>query len=163
MLIIYRETTGEVVENTGTNSYFLDGPPEEQAWQNYPDRDGLALLRLHDVRDADLVQAALTHQTTVVDGELVIGDPLQVPAPLPPDPPAPMSWATAAQAELVAQRQILDLLLLGGLDDDGGTIDGEIGSDLPDSGGTLDDLEGLDLGTLPDSGETLDDLASLEG
>ena len=67
------------------------------------------------------------------------------PEPVTPAPPTSsgpsMEWAAQVQAQLDAQQQILDLLLLGGLDDSGGTLDAEISSELPDSGGTLDDLD----------------------
>jgi hypothetical protein len=86
MLLIYRVATGEVVENQGTNSLFPEGVPDAMAWGNR-DRTGLALLRLDDNRHAALVQQVLTHQVTVKDGKVIIGDPLVVtPAPDPVDP-----------------------------------------------------------------------------
>lgn len=52
MLIIYRTASGEIVDNTGTNSRWPEGPPDDQAWVNVDNRgisrNGLKLLRLHD-------------------------------------------------------------------------------------------------------------------
>jgi hypothetical protein len=78
MLLIYRQATGEVIDNSGTNSMYPEGVPDDMAWGGR-DRSGLALLRLHDGRDAALVKSALTHKTTVKNGQVVIGDPLPAP------------------------------------------------------------------------------------
>lgn len=86
MLLIYRQSTGEVVENFGTNSLFPEGVPDAMAWGGR-NRTGLAILRLDDNKHATLVQQALTHHITVKDGKLVIGDPLVAePEPEPVDP-----------------------------------------------------------------------------
>lgn len=87
MLIIYRQATGEIVQNMGTNSLFPEGVPDDMAWGSR-DRTGLALLRLHDKQDAALVQSTFTHRVTVANGTLVIGDPLPTPAPTDPETPA---------------------------------------------------------------------------
>jgi len=89
VLIIYRQATGEVVENTGTNSFMPEGPPDDLAWGER-DRTGLAILRLHDEDDAELVQATFTHYYAVHDEQVVIGDPLPAPEPAP-EPPAPVT------------------------------------------------------------------------
>lgn len=161
MFIIYREATGEVVENSGTNSLFPQGVPDELAWGGR-DRTGLALLRLHDEDDAELVRATFTHRVTVTDGQLVVGEPLPAPDTTPD---AGGTDVLSLAADLARVRQVLDLLLVGGIDDSGETVDDVIGVDLPDDGGSLADLDGWDFSDLPDSGETLDDLdlASMEG
>lgn len=90
MLIVYRTATGEVADNTGTNSRNPLGPPDERAYVNTDrrgiDRADLSLLRLHDVEDAELVGQVLTHQVTVVDGQVVVGDPYPEPDPVEPEP-----------------------------------------------------------------------------
>jgi len=86
MYLIYRKTTGEVVEKSGTNSMFPEGPPDAMAWGSR-DRTGLVLVRFDDVRQADLVRQIQTHQVSFVDGKLTIGAPVvSTPDPEPVDP-----------------------------------------------------------------------------
>lgn len=92
MLIVYRTDTGEVVDNTGTNSRNPTGPPDARAYVNTDRRgfyrDQLGLLRLHDREDADLVQQVFTHEVSIdtATGGVVIGDPLPEPEPPSPSP-----------------------------------------------------------------------------
>ena len=69
MLIVYDTTTGEVLDNTGTNSAMPQGPNEPLAYVNTDARgiarDSLALLRLHDEDAHDLVQAVLRNYAHV--------------------------------------------------------------------------------------------------
>lgn len=81
MLIIYATETGEVLDNTGTNSVLPAGPADELAYVNTDargiDRATVTLLRLHDDDDHDLVQQAL-HNYCHVDtttGTLVVEGP----------------------------------------------------------------------------------------
>lgn len=64
MLIVYRKADRLVASNSGTNSYLPEGPPFEIEVQNAVNRFGgtpedYGEYRLHDERDADLVQAIL--------------------------------------------------------------------------------------------------------
>lgn len=108
MLIVYRTATGEIVDNHGTNSAWPEGPPDEMAYINTDaagiDRTELSLLRLHDNADADLVVKALTHQTTVQNGELTVGDPRPVPQPVTPGP--------TTEERLAAMEDALDTIAL---------------------------------------------------
>ncbi|MFA9432897.1 MULTISPECIES: hypothetical protein [unclassified Egicoccus] len=109
MLIVYRIDTGEIVDNTGTNSRWPEGPPDDLAFVNTDaagiDRDGLALLRLHDRDDAELVQQALTHQIIVQDGQLVIGYPHPEPDPVEPEPDPVMERLEALEVEVRGIRE----------------------------------------------------------
>lgn len=87
MLIVYDAATGEVLDNTGTNSAWPAGPPDDLAYVNTDNqgiaRVGLGLLRIHDLDQADLVQRVLSHYVHVENGEVVIGDLIPPPAPDP--------------------------------------------------------------------------------
>lgn len=85
MLIVYDTTTGDVLDNTGTNSLLPEGPTLEESIYVNTDaagipRDGLGLLRLHDEDDADLVNEVLVnrHRVDVDTGEVVIVGPYPV-------------------------------------------------------------------------------------
>ncbi len=81
MLIVYRSDTGEVVDNPGVCSAWPDGPPDELAYVNTDAaglaREQLALLRLHDGEQAELVAAVLAgfHHVDPATGEVVIDGP----------------------------------------------------------------------------------------
>jgi hypothetical protein len=115
MLIVFDTSTGEILDNTGTNSVWPEGPPDDLAYVNTDaqgiDHDSLGLLRLHDVDDADLVAQALTHEAHVdpATGDLVIGDEF-TPEP-PPDVPA----APTVEEQLAALRAEVDALALDAL------------------------------------------------
>jgi len=88
MLIVYDTKTGEVLDNSGTNSVWPEGPPDDLAFVNTDargiDRSELALLRLHDDNDAELIAQAMSHQHLVSSkGELVIGAPYPTSDPEP--------------------------------------------------------------------------------
>ena len=103
MLIGYDPASGEVVWNSGTNTAYPYGPPDDVV-QELTGRDDLALLRLHDEDDAELVQTTFTHHVLVVDGELTVGDELPGPDPAPePSPPV-------TREEFQAQQDALDWL-----------------------------------------------------
>jgi hypothetical protein len=80
MLIAYDTTTGEVLDNTGTNTAMLTGPQGDLAYVNTDargiDRTTVGLLRLHDVDDQTQVQEVTrnyhhvdtTTETVVIDG-----------------------------------------------------------------------------------------------
>lgn len=59
MLITYRKKSGEVVDNSGTNSLYPWGPSDEDGYANTDaagiPRCDLAQLRLHDADNAELV------------------------------------------------------------------------------------------------------------
>jgi hypothetical protein len=106
MLIIYKRATGEVVENTGTNSALPEGPLGDGAYRNTDARGiargGLALLRLHDERDRTTVEKTFTHAYHVEKGKVVFDG--QRPAPEPPPPaPDPLAELTARVEALEAQ------------------------------------------------------------
>lgn len=73
MLIAYDLATGDVLDNTGTNSRYPEGPPDDFAYVNTDargvNRGELALLRLHDDRDHEQVQAIMAnyHHVDVSD------------------------------------------------------------------------------------------------
>jgi hypothetical protein len=83
MLIVYKVATGEVVDNTGTNSAMPEGPPHEMAFINTDsrglNRNDLALLRLNDQTDAALVADILENRchvdVSVVSPVVVIDGP----------------------------------------------------------------------------------------
>ena len=89
MLIVYDKSTGDVLDNTGTNSRWPGGPPDERVWDNIDrrgiDRDTVALLRLHDADDADLVGQVLAnrHHVDTSTGQVVIDGPYPDPEPDP--------------------------------------------------------------------------------
>ncbi len=64
MLIVYRASTGEVLDNSGTSSAAPLGPPDSAAFINTDargvGRTGLATLRLHDVDDAATIARIMT-------------------------------------------------------------------------------------------------------
>jgi hypothetical protein len=80
MLIAYDTTTGEVLDNTGTNTAMPTGPQDDLAYVNTDargiDRAGVGLLRLHDVDDQAAVQEVTRNyhhvdtatETVVIDG-----------------------------------------------------------------------------------------------
>jgi hypothetical protein len=88
MLLAY-DTEGAVVWTSGTNTAHPEGPPLELV-PTLTGRSDLLTLVLHDVEDAELVQATFTHQVSVIDGELVVGDKLPEPEP-PPAPAEPVT------------------------------------------------------------------------
>lgn len=107
MLIIYKKADGLIASNSGTNSFLPEGPPFEVEVQNAIREYGGAPedygeFRLHDVEQADLVQACLTHTYSLEFDEagnpvsVVIGDPL--PPPPPQDPPVDQELADAYEA-----------------------------------------------------------------
>lgn len=115
MLLVYRRTTGEVLDNTGTSSAFPDGPPDDQAYVNTDarghQRTDLALLRLHDTDDAEQVQLALTRRVKVKDGTLVDLGPLPTPPPRPPsERELRVAGAKAKAARGDTAGALLDLL-----------------------------------------------------
>jgi hypothetical protein len=85
MLLIFRKDTGEIVDNSGTNSIWPEGPPDELAWRNVEglDRKTLDILRLHDEEDSDKIDLIFNNKVNVdpkTKKILVVG-------PLPPSPP----------------------------------------------------------------------------
>lgn len=81
MLLIYDKTTGEVLDNTGTNSVIPWGPTGELAFVNTDargvDRATVELIRLHDDHDHDLVQQLLhnRHHVDPATKDVVIDGP----------------------------------------------------------------------------------------
>lgn len=112
MLLIYDLTTGAVLDNTGTNSAWPEGPPDDLALVNLPDRtpDDVGLLRLHDIDDAELVNRVLTnrHHVDLATGEVVIDGPYLEPQPPAPDPTSP-------EYRLAAVENAVDTLILDSL------------------------------------------------
>lgn len=91
MLLIYDLTTGEILDNTGTNSGMPEGPEDESAIYVNVDnrgipRDSVGLLRLHDEEDADLVAQVMGNLAHVENGAVVIDGPRPVETLLA-DPP----------------------------------------------------------------------------
>lgn len=116
MLIVYRTITGEVLDSTGTNSAWPLGPPDELAYRNTDaagiDQAGLALLRLHDLDDADLVALAMTRQVRVVAGTLVDVGPLAVAKQPLPDLDARRREDLAMLGDAVTEQEWTELMNL---------------------------------------------------
>lgn len=87
MLIIYDAATGEVLDNTGTSSVMPEGPTGALMYVNTDARGltraGLGLLRLHDEKDAELVQQVLRnfHRVDPDTKQVVIEGPYPTLAP----------------------------------------------------------------------------------
>ena len=108
MLLVYRTSTGEVLDNAGTNSLFLDGVPDEFAYVNTDaagiDRAELSLLRLNDVTDAALVARILTCGCAVQNGQAIPSEPPEQPdATIAPIGPAE---GTGALAEVTQENPL---------------------------------------------------------
>lgn len=108
MLIVYDRTTGDVLDNTGTSSALPEGPPDEDAYVNTDARgiarDRVALLRLHDEADAELVDQLLTHEHRV---DVEAAEPTVVveqPRPAPPPPPPPRDWPAELRAASTVEQ-----------------------------------------------------------
>lgn len=93
MLLVYELSSGDVLDNSGTNSMWPEGPPDDLALVNLPDVDPatVGLLRLHDINDADLVQQILAqrHHVDPASGQVVLDGPYDTPPepdPVPEDP-----------------------------------------------------------------------------
>jgi len=89
MLIVYDRVTGEVYDNTGTNSASPDGPPDKSAYMNTDqlgkNRGDLRLLRFNDDTDSELVRLLLTNKHRVdVKTKTVV-----IEGPYVEDPPTP--------------------------------------------------------------------------
>lgn len=112
MLIVYNRATGEVVDNSGTNSLMPAGPPDDAAFVNTDARKharaGLALLRLHDVDEADLVAKVLTHEHHVKGGKVVLDGPRPPPKPAAqqPDPMEALTSRVAALESALSKRAV---------------------------------------------------------
>lgn len=104
----------------------------------------------------DLEVVELTDDEVVGPGWLRDGSGWSAPDVPEAPPPAPTTEELSQRLDV--QQRIIDALVLGGIDDADTGLDEVLLDELPDSGGSLDDLDGLDLGALPDSGESLDDL-----
>lgn len=80
MLIVYRKTTGEVVENQGIISMFPLGTPDTaDVIQNVIERFGgnesdYDIFRLHDVEDKEIVMKTFTHDCMIRGDQLVFGE-----------------------------------------------------------------------------------------
>ncbi len=117
MLLAYDKSTGKVLWNSGTNSAFPDGPPDEVAYR--ATNVSVGLLRLNDLADAQLVALVMTQPTLVKDGKVVIGESTYTPIrenPDPARPPLPLDQQLARmQAEIDQLRELVMLTTLGGL------------------------------------------------
>lgn len=84
MLIVYDLGTGEIIENTGTNSGQPNGPEDDFVFVNTDNRgiprESLGVLRLHDEDDAELVGQVMAHfaHVDVNTNQIVIDAPLPV-------------------------------------------------------------------------------------
>jgi hypothetical protein len=89
MLIVFRTDTGAVVENTGTNSSWPEGPPEHLILDRLSEelRGKVSWIRLHDVDDSELIEDIFNHHHHV-DPEtfkVVIDEPIEFEElPIPP-------------------------------------------------------------------------------
>lgn len=89
MLIIYKKSNGEVVNNQGTNETFPLGVTNVQPIldnviaNNGGSYDDYGIIRLHDIEDKAIVEKTFTNLYSVEKGQLVFGGliPVQEPEP----------------------------------------------------------------------------------
>ena len=116
MLLAYDKTSGKVLWNSGTNTAYPSGPPDAVAFQ--ATNSAVGLLRLNDNADADLVAMVFTNETSVKNGQLVIGASNYTPKP-PNEGGAPVTPPLPLDQELASIRAQIDqltaLVMLGGL------------------------------------------------
>lgn len=92
MLIIYKKTTGEIVENQGTNSMFPNGVEDvTNIVSTIIKRLGgteneYEVLRLHDEYDKVIVEKTFTHEYSVLNNQIVFGGLRPVPEFVPQPP-----------------------------------------------------------------------------
>lgn len=117
MLLAFDKTSGKVLWNSGTNSAYPDGPPDQVAYNATNTLVGL--LRLNDIRDANLVNMVMTQPATVVDGQIVIGTVAYPPSDdddnNPDTPPLSLDERLARMQGQI--DLLMNLALLGSLDD----------------------------------------------
>lgn len=116
MLLAYDKTSGKVLWNSGTNSAYPDGPPDEVAYQATNTLVGI--LRLNDTRDADLVALVMSKPASVVKGQVVIGTTAYQPSDdddgNPDTPPLILDERLSRmQGEIDQLRELVMLSTLG--------------------------------------------------
>ena len=95
MLIIYKKSNGEVVDNQGTNETFPLGVPNVQPiLDNVIANKGGAssdydIIRLHDIEDSQNVEKTSSHNYSIQDGRIVFGELKPIPEPEPQLPTEP--------------------------------------------------------------------------
>lgn len=89
MLIVFSKETGEVINNSGTNSLYPLGPENEsEILEDVISRFGgqqtdYGVLRLHDLDQADIVSKTFTHEFTVQNGKIIFGAERIIEEPKP--------------------------------------------------------------------------------
>lgn len=115
MLLAFDKTSGKVLWNSGTNSAYPDGPPDEVAYNATNTLVGL--LRLNDTRDAKLVAMVMTQPASVVNGQVVIGSTAYEPSDdddnNPETPPLTLDERLARMQDQI--DLLMELVMLGEL------------------------------------------------
>lgn len=115
VLIIYKVSSGEVVENQGILDSYPQGINDiDPVIENITMRFGgnmedYSILRLNDIENADLVKKTFTHEYTVQNGEIVFGElkPISEPEPQPPTEIEKLRIETAQ-----ANAEMFEMLLM---------------------------------------------------
>lgn len=124
MLIAY-DTAGSIVATSGTNSAYPDGPDDATGWLTAVGQSlsAVQVLRLHDSREAELVDLVLQGRAKVRNGRIVeveAAPPTSQPPTTPPQQPsiddllAQIQTLQAQQAALQEQSDQLTMIV-GGL------------------------------------------------
>lgn len=113
MLIIFKKDSGEVVENQGIIDGFPLGlPNHDLVIEKVIERIGGSVanydvIRLDDEVDKIIVYQTFTHEYSVKDGKIVIGNIKPIPEPEPPKP--------SIEDRVAMLEQIQNDNLLGGM------------------------------------------------
>jgi hypothetical protein len=116
MLLAFDKSTGRVVWNSGTNSAYPDGPPDEVAYQ--ATNVSVGLFRLNDRTDADTVARIFTNDASIKNGQVVIGGSAYTPVPptdggAEPEPPKGLDETLSGLQQQI--DLLMNLVMLGGL------------------------------------------------
>lgn len=119
MLFIYRKSNGVVLNTPYTNSVFPNGEPDEgkiiegivlEHGGTVGDYD---FLRIHDEKDAEIVNKTFTHEYTIQNGQVVFGNVKPVPQP-EPQPPSEIEKLRIETAQANAEMFEMLLMMTGG-------------------------------------------------
>lgn len=108
MLLAYDKATGKVLWNSGTNSAYPDGPPDQVAYQ--ATNTSVGLFRLNDQADADTVARIFTNDASIKNGQVVIGNTAYTPKS-PTEGGAQPEPAKGLEETLNGLQQQIDMLM----------------------------------------------------
>ncbi|WP_144511620.1 hypothetical protein [Bacillus sp. FJAT-22090] len=121
MLIVYKVSSGEVVENMGTNSLFPNGIPDEKSVIQYAVQNfgGIAsdykVFRLHDVEDSEQVAKTFTHEYTIKNDRVVFGSLKPIPDP---EPQPPSDIEVLQQENAMLQMSVMEMTMYAASQDE---------------------------------------------